>query len=203
MSIKARIKKRLRKRLFPAVHLFRTYKYNLYAEEEHHLSNLIRNILATRKKLTGNKKTVLFYPDFPSAGFMISQILYFLGYGVTNNPDHKFDFAIKWEDATFSPQDQVLRGLEAQNASVVNINCVDISKAHVDEVFHSVFGYSVTVDPLTYTGNCVVKSNLNAQGGGRIISCPIDTIEADVVYNKLIDNEVEDGIVLHYRVPVL
>ena len=152
MSVKVRMKKRLKRYLFPAIHLYRTYKYNLYAEEKRRPSNLIRNLITTTQKLTGNRKTILFYPDFPSSGSMISQILYFLGYAVTNNPDHKFDFAIKWKDATFSPRDYSLCRLAAQNISIVNINCEDISKTYVDKVFHSVFGYSVTVDPLTYTG---------------------------------------------------
>lgn len=202
MLIKVRMKKQLKKYLFPAVHLYRTYKYNLYTEEKRRPSNLIRNLITTTQKITKNRKIILFYPDTPSSGFMISQILYFLGYAVTNNPDHKFDFAIKWKDATFSPRDHILCRLSAQNINMVNINCEDISKTHVDKVFHSVFGYSATVDPLTYTGKCVVKSNLNAQGNEKIITCPIDTIETGVVYNKLIDNEVEDGIVLNHRVPV-
>lgn len=200
MSIKVLMKKRLKQLLFPAIHLYRTYHYNLYTEEERRLSNIIRNFITTTRKLTGNRKTILFYPDTPSSGSRIAQILYFLGYGATNNPKHKFDLAIKWQDTTFSPRDDVLCRLAAKNISVVNLECEDISKTYVDQVFRSVFGYSVIVDPLTYTGKCLVKSDLNAQGSGKVISCPIDTVEAGVVYNKLIDNGIGDGLVLNYRV---
>ena len=202
MSIKARMKKRLKNYLFPAVHLYRTYKYNLYTEQKRRPSNLIRNLITTTQKVTGKRKTILFYPDTPFSGSVICQILYFLGYDITNDPEDKFDFVLKWKDATFSPRDHILRRLAAQNINIININCEDISKLYVDQVFHTVFGYSVMVDPLRYTGKCVVKSNLNAQGGEKIISCPIDTIETGVIYSKLINNEVEDGMVLNYRVPV-
>lgn len=188
---------------FPLLHLYRTYKYNLSTVIDRQLSNLFRNQVTTTKKLIANRKTILFYPEFPTSG-AIYYICLFLGYNVTNNPEAPFDICIKWKDATFSPKDYVLFRLSVQNPnpSIVNINCENISKSYVDRVFQSAFGYSVIIDPLTYTGQCVMKSDLNGQHDGKIISCPIDVVEPNIVYNKLIDNEVEDGKVLLLRVPV-
>lgn len=186
---------------FPILHLYRIYNYNFSTVIDRRRSNLFQNQVATTKKLITNRKTILFYPEFPSSG-AIYYICLFLGYNVTNNPEETFDICIKWKDTTFSPMDSVLSRLLAQNINVVNINCEDISKSYIDKVFHSVFGYSVTIDPLTYTGQCVMKSDINGQHDGKIISCPIDTIESGVVYNKLIDNEVENGKVVLLRVPV-
>lgn len=197
------IAKLLRENLpFPILHLYRIYTCNLSTVVERQPLNLLQNQLTTTKKLITNTKTILFYPELPSLSFAIYHICLFLGYKVTNNPAETFDICIKWKDATFSPKDGVLSRLSAQNINVVNINCEDISKSYVDKVFHSVFGYSIAIAPLTYNGKCVMKSDLNGQHDGKIISCPIDTIEPGVVYNKLIDNEVEDGTVLHYRVPI-
>ena len=197
------IAKLLRENLpFPILHLYRIYHCNLSTVVGRQPLNLLGNQVTTTKKLITNRKRILFYPDLPSLSFAIYHICLFLGYEVTNNPEETFDICIKWKDATFSPRDGVLSRLSAQNLSVVNINCEDISKSYVDKVFHSVFGYSIAIDPLTYNGKCVMKSDLNGQHDGKIISCPIDTIEPGVVYNKLIDNEVEDGTVLHYRVPI-
>jgi hypothetical protein len=183
--------------------LYMTYRYNLSTTAKQQPLSFAQNLATTTRKLSKGRKTILFYPDFPYFKAAPYQICLLLGYDVTNNPKRRFDAAIKWKRyATFAPNDPVLSDLAAQNSSVVNINCDDVSKSYIDTIFHTVFGYSITVDPLTYTGKCVVKSNLNAQHDGKIISCPIGETEPDVVYQKLVDNTVEDGKVLDMRVPV-
>lgn len=186
------------------INLNRIYQYNLSTPPEHNLLSLIQSIYKTTQKiLIKDRKRVLFYPDFPYFKATIYQICLLLGYDVTNNPNQKFDLVIKWKRyETFAKNDNILSCFSSQNINVLNINCEDVSKIKVDQIFHHVFGYSSIVDPLSYTGKCVVKSNLNAQHDGRIISCPIQTKEADFIYQKLIDNEVEEGRVLDYRVPI-
>jgi len=85
---------------------------------------------------------------------------------------------------------------------LLNIYCNDISKARVNSVFEDVFGYSLAVDPQTYKGKCVMKANWNALHKGRIIECPAKLHEGDFVYQKLIRNEVKDGLVEDMRVPI-
>lgn len=183
--------------------LYMTYQYNLSTVGKQQPLGFVSNLATTTRKLSKDRKTILFYPDFPYFKATLYQICLFLGYDVTNHPKRRFDVAIKWKRyATFAPNDSILSNLAAQNSNVVNINCEDVSKSYIDTIFHTVFGYSITVDPLTYTGKCVVKSNLNAQHDGKIISCPISKTEPDVVYQKLVETTVEDGKVLDMRVPI-
>ncbi len=182
--------------------IYKIYKYNLSTVVERKPSSFMGNLLTTTQKLIKNRKKILSYPDLPGRKYTITQICLFLGYEITNNPEETFDVAIKWKNSTFSPSNQIFSCLSVQNINIVNIRCEDISKSHLNKVFQTVFGYGAAVDPLTYTGKCVVKSNLNYKHDGKIVSCPISTIESGVVYEKLIDNEVEDGKVIDIRVPV-
>jgi hypothetical protein len=109
--------------------------------------------------------------------------------------------AFKWNTATFSPRDATLSSLAVQYR-VVNINCEDISKTRVNNSFSQVFGYSTLVDPLTFRGQCVQKSDLNARHDGRVIECPAQVRTPGCVYQRLINNEVDDGLVMDIRVPV-
>ncbi|MDJ0634807.1 MAG: hypothetical protein QNJ34_16580 [Xenococcaceae cyanobacterium MO_188.B29] len=183
--------------------LTRTYKYNLSTLEKPEPSKITSNILNTTKKLVNNQKTILFYPDFPYKKAALYQICLLLGYDVINDPQRKFDLAVKWERyATFFENDRILSELSQHNKNIINLNCQDVSKNYTNEVFEQVFSYSLGIDPLTYTGKCVAKSNLNAQHDGKIIDCPIAQVQARVTYQKLVDNEVQENAVLDYRVPI-
>ncbi|TVQ51418.1 MAG: hypothetical protein EA377_12590 [Phycisphaerales bacterium] len=81
----------------------------------------------------------------------------------------------------------------------INRYAVDIGKQHVDEVFYSVFGYRLCIDPNTYSGPIVKKSNRNAAHDGQIISGPVDAIDPDYVYLRLIDNQHGNDLVIDYR----
>lgn len=186
---------------FPIHHLYRTYVYNLATVVDWKLSSIIQNLKKTSRKLNNSKK-ILFYPNLPSQFATIYQVCLFVGYKVSNNIEG-YDAAIKWEDATFSPNDRQLLELSKQDNNLINIGCEDISKSYTDKIFYSVFGYGAEVDPRTYTGSCVVKSDLNYKHDGKIISCPISKVESDVVYQKLIDAGVEDNKLLEFRVPVI
>lgn len=187
---------------FSIHHLYRTYVYNLATVVDCRLLSIIENLKKTNQKLNRSRKKILFYPDLPSRFATIYQVCLFLGYNITNNIEEDYDAAIKWKDATFSPNDYKLLHLLSQDENLINVGCEDISKSHTDKIFHSVFGYSTEVNPVTYTGNCVVKSNLNYKHDGKIISCPISQVESDVVYQKLINAGVEDNKLLEFRVPV-
>ena len=126
-----------------------------------------------------------------------------MGYDVSNDPQRKFDLAVKWERyATFFDNDRILSELSQQNKNIINLNCQDVSKNYTNEVFEQVFDYSLGIDPLTYTGKCVAKSNLNAQHDGKIIDCPISQVQSGITYQRLVDNEVQENAVLDYRVPI-
>lgn len=187
---------------FSVKHLYRTYVYNLATVVNWKLSFIIQNIKETNQKLNKYRKKILFYPDLPSQFATIYQVCLFLGYSVTNNIEENYNAAIKWKDATFSPNDYQLLHLLSRDENLINVGSEDISKSYIAKIFQSVFDYSIEVNPVTHTGSCVVKSNLNYKHDGKIISCPISQVESDVVYQKLIDARVEDNKILEFRVPV-
>lgn len=185
------------------LNLYRIYTYNLSVGIDKQPLTVVQKLVITTQKLLNNRKRILFYPNFPYRKATIYQICLLLGYDVTDNPKEKFELAIKWQRyQTFFSEEPILPRLSEQNLNVINLHCQDVSKSLINQVFYETFGYSIAVDPLTYTGKCVVKSNLNAQHDGKIITCPIERIESGVVYQKLVENEIEEDRVLDYRVPV-
>jgi len=185
------------------LNLYRTYTYNLSVGVNQQPLTVVQKLITTTQKLLTNRKKVLLYPDFPYRKATIYQICLLLGYDVTDNPKDNFDLAFKWQRyKTFFSKEPILSRMSEQNIKVLNFHCQDVSKSLTNQLFHEAFGYSIAVNPLTYTEKCVVKSNLNAQHDGKIISCPIDKTESGVVYQKLVENELEEGKVVDYRVPV-
>jgi len=132
----------------------------------------------------------------------------FLGYQVTSNPQKKWDLAIKWwlafDGNPFAPVGSMPPVMNTKNngITVLNSRCNDISKNNVNDAFEEIFGYSLSVDPREYNGKCVMKLNWNALHKGRIIECPVGSIDDDFVYQKLVRNETGDGFVEDMRVPV-
>lgn len=96
-----------------------------------------------------------------------------------------------------------LPAIDIRNRKIINAECVDISKSHVDSCFKEVFGYSITIDPYTYKGLGVKKSELNYKHDGEIIPFPIKSKQEGYVYNKLISNLIDDNIILDMRVPII
>lgn len=99
------------------------------------------------------------------------------------------DVVFVFDDKTES---QTGAGLEpALKAKAINHRIDDISKTHVGKVFEEVFGYNVEINPLTYHGKAVQKSNINATHDGQVIDCPLppDRIRADSVYQRLIESD--------------
>jgi len=76
----------------------------------------------------------------------------------------------------------------------INARIDDISKNHVAKVFENIFGYGVDIDPLTYQGKAVQKSDANGTHDGQVVECPLtpEAIRPDSVYQKLIDS-THDG----------
>lgn len=149
------------------------------------------------------KRRVLFYPQFPMTKSMSYKLCALHGYGMTCSLEQPFDVAFKRVDATQSDP-AVLDPLAQAGCPVINEGSHDISKERVNRLFEQVFGYALAVDPCTHQGPAVVKSNRNALHDGRLVACPIERADVPdgVVYQKVIDNETRDGMVLDYRVPV-
>ena len=192
---------------FNILHIYRIYRYNLFLENPQNLGDVLVILLKiSRKVIQGRHVYILFYPEFPfyqHQNHSLYQVCLFNGYRITNNPFKAINLAIKWKDDTFPKTPEILRTLTQRGIRVLNIGCEDISKSTVDTVFQEVFGYGLRLDPRIYTGQCVMKSELNSRHDGKIIQCPIENIQENVIYQKLIDNQTSDSCTLDYRVPVL
>jgi O-antigen/teichoic acid export membrane protein len=132
-------------------------------------------------------KTVLFYPDRPRVWHIIYHICHQLGYKISTDLNGHFDIAMTFEDITVRRPDPVREAL-ARKTYLINAHCDDISKEYVEQVLQEVFGYSMAIDPRTYTGAYVRKSNLNAQHDGKVLHEPSEP-EAGYIYQKLIDSD--------------
>jgi hypothetical protein len=110
------------------------------------------------------------------------------------------DVIMHFEDAT---RHAAAPPPDASRAPVtLNLSCSDVSKSKVARVFEDVFGYGLTVDPAAYDGPAVEKSEQNGAHDGRIVSCPAPRAP-DRVYQRLIDNTRDDGLVEDIRCPTV
>lgn len=146
--------------------------------------------------------TILFYPEVPRVGSVAFFLSSALGYRMTNDLRMPVDGAMRYHDATFSDEripSEVFVALRP-----VNAECCDIRKDHVQEVFDRVFGYSISVDPLTHVGPMVEKSNLNATKDAKVIEGPLaaDQVRPGYVYQHRVDARVGDGWIEEMRIPV-
>lgn len=113
------------------------------------------------------------------------------GVGIIKDP-HAADVIFVFDDKTISDTGAMLE--PSLKAKAINHRIDDISKTHVAKVFQDVFGYGVDIDPLTYQGKAVQKSDSNATHDGQVVDCPLtpEDIRAESVYQKLIDSR-HDG----------
>lgn len=97
------------------------------------------------------------------------------------------DVGFYFEDATWGS------GPPSGSTPCVNGACTDVSKSHVARVFERVFGYPLAIDPQTFCGSLVEKSELNGAHDGRVISGPAVRREG-YVYQKLIETGDQDYV---------
>jgi len=100
----------------------------------------------------------------------------------------KADYIFIFDDATHSHAAEALP--ENTQATLINHRITDISKSHVSNIFETVFGYNLEVDPTKFIGKAVEKSDENGTHDGRLITCPIplDAVNPDCCYQKFIDS---------------
>jgi hypothetical protein len=122
------------------------------------------------------------------------RLIDYLGYSI-NNPKARYQCDLYWDDSTQADPKLITR-------TGINSACHDISKTKVDRLFEEVFGYQITVDPLTFQGRCVQKSDENGIHDGQLIECPIKRVQTGCVYQKYIDTSVGSGLVDQMRVPI-
>lgn len=121
-----------------------------------------------------------FYPN-PPIGHVINPLMGALGWTVTQDIE-KADLCFWWKFTHHEEKlPDVLRGRRC-----VNSGCTSTLKTEVERRFVKSFGITTFIDPLTYVGDAVVKSNLNAKHDGEVIICPIESVEEGKVYQRLL-----------------
>lgn len=145
--------------------------------------------------------TVLAYPHALEPGSVLYKICDELDCRRTNDIGAKADVIIHWEDCSFR-QPPALLEERNRRQRVLNLQCKDISKRRVDEVHQAIFGYRLGIDPFRHRGPCVKKSNENATHDGTIVQCPIAERDEACVYQKEVNNRLDDHYIEDIRVPV-
>lgn len=148
-----------------------------------------------------NRVEVISLPQAPKPQSALHKTLNKLGYTLVGRDREIADLVIHCEDATF-PRPQHLPQ-SRWGVPPVNGRCPDISKKRVDAVAAEVFGYPLNVDPLTFDGPCIEKSNLNARHETREVTCPGFKPAPNKVYQRLIDLSQPDGHLVELRIFVV
>lgn len=149
----------------------------------------------TWRRLTGHKRpTIAFYPDKPRPWYFVWPVVHASGAKLISDCS-KADIVFQFDDVTTANHEppQTKTG-----ARLVNFGCRDISKSAVANAFKAAAGYSLSVDPRTYEGRMVEKSEMNAAHDGRVLEGPTEPV-AGKTYQILVDNEVEGGLVEDLR----
>ncbi|MDP1632188.1 MAG: hypothetical protein Q8L66_12300 [Caulobacter sp.] len=130
---------------------------------------------------------VWFAPNAPRPWYLIWMAACWGGVRFVRTPQDA-DAAFYFEDVTTgeSPACNAPRRF--------NFNCVDVSKSHVAEVFGTVFGYPLAVDPAAWTGLAVEKGEGNGAHDGRVVQCP-SPARPGWTYQRLIDTVDGDHVV--------
>ena len=150
----------------------------------------------TWRRVTGHKRpTIAFHPDKPRPWYFIWPVMHVSGAKLIDDVA-KADIVFQFDDSTET--DNAVPAVR-EGALLVNFGCQDVSKSTVAEAFARAAGYSLKVDPTTFEGRMVEKSELNAAHDGRILEGPLATRVEGKAYQLLIDNEIEGGLVEDLR----
>jgi len=145
--------------------------------------------------VSGYKRpTIAFFPDKPRPWYFIWPVMHVSGAKVIDDPSEA-DIVMQFDDSTLTNNEAPET---RPDAVMVNFHCNDISKTLIGDVFEKAAGYDLAVDPRTFEGAMVEKSELNGAHDGRIIVGPMEPIEGKT-YQRLIDNEIPGGMVEDLR----
>lgn len=135
-----------------------------------------------------HKIPIVVFPDRPLCDHTLWNICCLLGLRMVGAPpDHQHYLQVRYDIETYSLSD-----IPRKFMAGINLDCTDIGKDRVQRVFHQTFGYSLEVDPATYSGLIVKKSVLNALRDGEMLRGPVDQVDSGKVYQKFIDSRNSD-----------
>ena len=184
------------------LYFWRPHKYIRlkYENATHEKRSVMRSKIAfmqARRKNGSRNNILLCYPDRPYICHTLYHVAHKLGLTISNDPSVAFDVGVIFCDITKIPDDPVRTKLTEQHA-MVNGRCIDISKSRVEEVFKNVFGYGSHIDPRTYDGTYIRKSERNTAHDGKIMDGPSEP-EEGYIYQRLINNVHDNDTVYEIR----
>jgi hypothetical protein len=112
-----------------------------------------------------------------------------------------YELVVRFEDTTYARIDDALSQL-AERTNVLKPRCTDISKKRVDAISTPIFGRSLMIDPLTYSGECLMKSDINSAKDAKVIMCPIAEVHSGYVYQRIVNNRM-GSLGQDIRVPII
>lgn len=149
---------------------------------------------ALRRPFAPEPRTLYFFPGLP--GQFNSTILRVcklrgIRVAVGRPGDRPLMF---WEDETVNRT--------PAPPGALNGGCIDIRKSTVDRVHREVFGYGAGIDPFTFAGPIVEKSEENAAHDGVVRAGPLSETRPGKVYQRLLSNQ-RDGMLEELRIAIV
>lgn len=151
------------------------------------------------KSVRSGPRSVAFFPSpidtFLSAEiYLIWKVLRLCGARPAAADAVSPDLAIAWHPSTvYTLERELLERIRAR-CGIINARCTDIRKSIVDRTFADVFGYGLPVDPASYEGTIVRKSERNGPHDAFLLDGPIARTEPGYVYQRLVTCETPKGI---------
>ncbi|MEM9838772.1 MAG: hypothetical protein AAF830_06400 [Pseudomonadota bacterium] len=147
-------------------------------------------------KLAPGRVKIAFTPMHARPWYFARSIADYLGAEIVTDIADA-DVVWAFNDATFTDEVRV-----APHQLALNANCIDVSKTLVGRLSEEVFGSTLTVDPLTYNGPMVEKSEINGAHDGQIVQGPAPRRRGSV-YQRLVDNRIDGGMVEDLRTTIM
>ncbi len=160
-----------------------------------------RKIKQLGKSSASKRPRLAFVPMVARPWYAIWPVCQLAGVDLVTDPADA-DLLFYFEDSEHALADtrSALPGLPAP---IINGQCLDIRKSHVGAIFKKVFGYNLEIDPLTWHGDAVEKSEMNGKHDGRIVTCPIQETKPGYVYQRLIKNSEGGEVYTDIRTPIV
>ena len=130
----------------------------------------------------------------PAETYVAWKVLKACGARVCDAGERDTDLAFAWHPSTQYDLDQSLVQRFQERHPVINAGCTDIRKSRVGEHFSVAFGYALEIDPLTYDGILLRKSERNGAHDAMLLQGPLTSVEPGYVYQRCIDFETPKGI---------
>ncbi len=160
---------------------------------------IIQGVRATRF-IRGRepRARISFFPKKPRSYYAIWPVCQLADVKIVDDPTEA-DLHFYFEDREFLTAPPAAPSAGA----AFNAGCYDIRKSVVARLFEETFGYSLAIDPMSYQGPAVEKSEANGKHDGRIVNCPLEAPRSDRVYQRLVDNTFDGNDFIDISTPIV